>query len=93
MSIAAHAEGLDGLVGTTTNKKATDKKANDKKANPVLLFQPQATADLTGVRIMDQSKPVDVRPNETRGFFRFTPKPRNGKKKNKSRSACVGEER
>ena len=84
MSIAAHAEGLDGLVGTTTNDKANDKKANDKKANYVLLFQPQATANLRGVRIMDQSKPVAVRPSETRGFFRFTPRPRKGKKKNKS---------
>ena len=79
VSIAAHAEGLDGLVGTTVSEKA-----NDEKANYVLLFQPQPTANLTGVRMMDQSKSVAVRPSETRGFFRFTPRPRKGKKKNKA---------
>ena len=74
VSIDAHAEDLDGLVGTTVNEKATD----------LLLFQPQPKANLTGVRMMGQSKSVAVRPSETHGFFRFTPRPRNGKKKNKS---------
>ena len=82
MSIYAHAEGLDGLVGTTINEKASD-----EKENPVLLFQPQPTANLTGDRMMDQSKSVAVRPNETRGFFRFTTRPRKGKKNKAGRHA------
>ena len=73
VSIDAHAEGLDGLVGPSISKKAND----------TLLFQPQTTANLTGVRMLGQSEAVDVRPSETRGFFRSPPKPRKSKARKK----------
>ena len=73
VSIDAHAEGLDGLVGPSINHKAND----------TLLFQPQTTANLTGIRMLDQSEPVDVRPSEERSFFRSPPKPRKSKSRKK----------
>ena len=43
VSIAAHAEGLDGLVGTTTNKKAkpTTRKQTTRKQTTCCCFSPR----------------------------------------------------
>ena len=73
VSIDAHAEGLDGLVGPTISKKAND----------TLLFQPQTTANLTGIGMIDQSESVDARPSGKRSLFRSPPKPRKSKAKKK----------
>ena len=73
VSIDAHAEGLDGLVGPTISKKAND----------TLLFQPQTTANLTGMRTVDQSESVDARPSGKRSLFRSAPKPRKTRARKK----------
>ena len=87
VSIDAHAEGLDGLVGSTTSKAKND----------TLLFQPRTTANLTGMRTIDQSESVDVRPSGKRRFFGSAPKPRKtrARKKKSGRPAWArrGEQR
>ena len=72
-SIDAHAEGLDGLVGPTISKKANDTH----------LFQPQTTANLTGIRTIDRSESVDARPSGKRSFFRSAPKSRKTRARKK----------
>ena len=73
VSIDAHAEGLDGLVGPTISKAKND----------TILLQPRTTANLTGMRTIDQSESVDARPSGKRSFFRSAPKSRKTRARKK----------
>ena len=87
ISVTAKDGGLDGLVAP---------QISNNKSSEVLVFQPQTTTNLTGVRMLgDDNASIDARQTNSRSFFKSPPKPRKPKKKKSGRPAWAsrGEQR